>query len=252
MELSPVVGEPALLVYGGIKVMAVADLHLGIEHELWQCGASIPSQSGKLLARLVELIKQNDPDRLVILGDLKHNVPRTSWQEMSEVPEFLSILADLVKIDIVPGNHDGGLADLVPEGIELHSAGGLVLDGVGYFHGHTWPRPRIFEAGRIVAAHLHPSIRLVDPLGSSTSEQVWAAVPLSPKALSEHYGMPLPAPDMLIVPAYNPLSGGYPLNAASGDDRGPIPKISLLNRARIYLLDGTDLGRLDDIRSVQR
>jgi len=136
------------------------------------------------------------------------------------VPEFLSHLADLAEIDILPGNHDGGLADLVHEGAELHSSSGLVLDGVGYFHGHTWPHPELFEAERLVAAHLHPSIRLADPLGTSTSEQVWARVPLSPSALSEHYGTLPPAPEMLIVPAFNPLSGGYPLNVAGGETAG--------------------------------
>ena len=30
--------------------------------------------------------------------------------------------------------------------IMVHSARGAVLDGVGYFHGHTWPAPELLVA----------------------------------------------------------------------------------------------------------
>ena len=75
--------------------------------------------------------------------------------------------------------------------------------------------------------------------------------PLNLEALREEYIRDLKGPEMTIVPAYNPLCGGYPLDSVTRVDRGPLPKMARLEKARIYLLDGTDLGRLDRIRAVQ-
>jgi metallophosphoesterase superfamily enzyme len=75
--------------------------------------------------------------------------------------------------------------------------------------------------------------------------------PLSIDRLREEYRRDLKSPEITIVPAYNPLCGGYPLDSAAREDRGPLPKMARLERGRVYLLDGTDLGRLDRIRTVQ-
>ena len=82
----------------------------------------------------------------MLLGDVKHNVPRTSWQEKKEIPRFLSRLASRVAVDVVPGNHDSDLADMAPLGVQVRPSSGFVQDGVGYFHGHTWPDEKILGA----------------------------------------------------------------------------------------------------------
>ena len=70
-------------------------------------------------------------------------------------------------MEIIPGNHDSNLADMVPLGVRVRSSSGYVLDGVGYFHGHTWPDEKIMQADLVVAGHLHPAVRLRDPLANS-------------------------------------------------------------------------------------
>lgn len=239
MRFLPVAGEAVLIAEGGRRVMVVADVHLGIEYELWLGGANVPSQTGRLLDRLLALIEAHGPERLVVLGDLKHNVPRTSWQERVEVPGFIRRLSEVVEVILVPGNHDTGLRDLAPEA-EVCEPEGIVLDGVGYFHGHTWPGPEVISARRIVTAHLHPSIRLVDPLGASRSERVWARASLKESGS-----------EIIVMPAFNPLCGSLPLNEMD-DEKGPLMKLVDLSRASIYLLDGTYLGRLRGIIAAQR
>ncbi|NYT02512.1 MAG: metallophosphoesterase [Methanosarcinales archaeon] len=254
MEIAPLVGRPALLAEGKKRVLAVADLHLGIEYELFLCGASIPSQTGKLLSSLLELVKASSPDLLVIVGDLKHNVPRTSWQERTEVPRFVEALSELAEVRVVPGNHDGGLADLLPEA-KLAPATGLVLDQVGYFHGHTRPSPEVLRCRRLVAGHVHPTVRLADPLGHGHSQRVWARAPLLPEETGEGAGAGADAGresaerEIIMMPAFNPLCGGLPLNADIQEERGPLPRMARLRLARIYLLDGTFLGSLEHIRA---
>lgn len=111
-SIAPVFGAPLLLAEGKERLLIASDLHLGLEHELWLGGVSIPSQTRKILALLKGYLDMTMPDRLLILGDLKHNVPKTSWQEKREVPDFLRQLSAQVRVDIVSGNHDSNLADM--------------------------------------------------------------------------------------------------------------------------------------------
>jgi putative SbcD/Mre11-related phosphoesterase len=252
VSATPVFGEPLLLVECNERVLVAADLHLGLEYELWLGGISIPSQTEKILTRLKRSLAEVKPDRLLLLGDLKHNVPRTSWQERKEIPRFLKALAQDVSVDIVPGNHDAGLADLAPQGTRVHLSSGIVIDGAGYFHGHTWPDRELLSAELLVAGHIHPAVRLKDPLGISHNERAWARATLSPAAVERQYGTAMSAPEMVIVPAFNDLCGGLPLNEICEDERGPILTLADMDGARIFLLDGTDLGRLRNIRYARK
>ena len=53
------------------------------------------------------------------------------------------------------------------------------------------------------------------------------------------------------MPAFNPLCGGLALNEPAEDMRGPLLAMADMERARLYLLDGTDLGQLARIRAAQ-
>jgi len=249
--ISPVFNAPLLLVEGEERILVAADLHLGLEYELWQGGVSIPSQTEKILAALLDFLAKIKPDRLLLLGDIKHNVPRTSWQEKREIPEFLRELCALVLVEIVPGNHYSNLADLAPQGARVRPSSGFVLDGVGYFHGHTWPDEKVMRAKALVAGHLHPTIRLRDPLGRSPSRPVWARTRLVSQAVQEHYGFARDS-EIIIAPAFNILCGGLPLNEPVEEMRGPLLAMADWEKARLYLLDGTDLGTLREIKAVQR
>ena len=122
--ITPVFGAPLLLAEGKERILIAADIHLGLEHELWLGGVSIPSQTEKILARLLGYVAETVPDRLLLLGDLKHNVPKTSWQEKREIPDFLRRLSAQVKVEVVPGNHDSNLIDMAPLDEIIHKFSG--------------------------------------------------------------------------------------------------------------------------------
>jgi putative SbcD/Mre11-related phosphoesterase len=248
MQAVPIYGQPLLLVEGKERVLVAADLHLGLEHELWLGGVSIPSQTGKMLKDLREQLAEIKPDRLVLLGDVKHSLPRTSWQEWKEVPSFLESLSLETEVEIVLGNHDVGLAEMAAERARVHPSTGFMLEGVGYFHGHTWPSPTLFSAELLIAAHLHPAVRLIDPLGHPQTRRAWIRAHLSAEAARPHYGRAVPSLELVIVPAFNPLCGGLSLNELTEGERGPLPTMADLNQARAYLMDGTDLGRIEETR----
>lgn len=252
--ISPLLNEPALVVEGEFKALVLADLHLGIEWELYHSGISIPSQVEKRKRRIIDYIQKVKPQRIVLLGDIKHNVPVTSWQERQEVPLFLKELASFAPVDIVPGNHDGSIEELVPEKVRVHGMRGFVLDGVGYFHGHTWPGAELLSSSHVVMSHNHPAIRFTDSLGHSVSEPAWIRTHFIEKAIREHYrDIEWSNPEVIIMPAFNELCGGVPFNESVHEELlGPLfaNHAVELEKARAFLLDGTDLGTIGAIKKL--
>ena len=261
--LEPLVDEPCLVVENTIRVLVGADIPLSIEWALGNSGIVIPSQSDQRLAKIMEYIDAVSPERVVLLGDVKHNILRISWQEREEVPYFLENIAKRVSVDIVPGNHDGDMEFLVQRilpGLEvtLQPARGFVLDGVGYFHGHTWPDPVLLSCDHIVMAHNHPTIRFTDPLGSSSAEPAWIRTRLNYKILEAHFksktgNLPWSDPEVVVMPAFCQLCGGVAFNESLHDDLlGPVFSSGAveLDGAQAYLLDGTRLGKLSDLRRL--
>lgn len=263
IEFEPLIDEPALLVKSTSTSLVVADIHLGIEWDLYRSGISIPSRMKHGLGRILGYIKNRSPDRIILLGDLKHNVPQISWQERDEIPYFLESLAEHARIDIFPGNHDGGIEHLVPRrsDIMIHPVRGSVIEGVAYFHGHTWPDPSLLSVQYIVTAHNHPTIRFTDSLGYSVTEQSWIRTRLNMDVLGEHFRdkdmqerKARDSPELIIVPSFNELCGGVAFNESLHDDLlGPMFSSGAvdIDSAQVYLLDGTSLGALKNIRRME-
>ncbi len=244
MDLQPIHNEPALILKEK-NLMIVADLHIGIETELQESGLQVPSQTDHMKERLLALIETHNITDLVILGDVKHNIPTSSIQERSDVRRFLDALKTHATLHILPGNHDGNIDRLLASGIMLHPSSGVVLGGIGLIHGHRWPSEEVMRCGQVVVAHTHPTIMLTDRLGYRTFEPCWLRAFCDQEKLHERY----PAsqnPLVFVLPAFNPLCGGIAVNR----DRllGPFHSLLDIPNALVYLLDGTSLGKVSDIK----
>lgn len=244
MDLTPIPNTPALTIDD--RILIVADLHIGMEKELREAGFILPSQTEKMADHLISILKGVNPERLVILGDLKHNVPKTSRQEWDEIPLLIQAALEYVdEIDVLPGNHDGGVKRVVPEGVRIGTSRGMRIGDVGLFHGHAWPSKQVMESEIAVMAHDHPTVLFVDKLGMRTSKRCWVRTRFRKK--SERYArMPK---ELIIVPAFNEFCGGTPINDPKSKLLGPIlsKEFLLLSKSRIHLLDGTYLGILSDL-----
>ncbi|MEA1945309.1 MAG: metallophosphoesterase [Euryarchaeota archaeon] len=251
LTVQPIPDEPALLVHNTIDTLVIADLHIGIERELYRSGISIPSQTRKVLDRILKLVTNHSPDRIVLVGDVKHNIPYISWQEQRELPMLLAAISRNMPVDIAPGNHDGGIDKYTRENATLHASGGFVLDGVGYVHGHAWAHPDVLNAKYMIMAHNHPNIRFIDDLGYQSSESAWIRTTLrrdDPAFTDRYRNLGSADPQVIIMPAFNDLCGGVPFNASDPDLLGPIAVHALeIDCATAYLLDGTNLGRIGDM-----
>jgi metallophosphoesterase superfamily enzyme len=262
-EIIPILEEPALTATNTKTALVIADIHLGIEWDLYKSGINLPSRMKDRLDRILGYIKAVTPDRIVLLGDVKHNVPQVSWQEKDEIPRFLETLAECAHVDIFPGNHDGGIESLFngQKDIKVHSARGAVLDGIGYFHGHTWPAPELLAASHVITAHNHPTVRFTDAFGYSIVEPAWVRTKFRAETLKERFGSldfengkDWADSEVFIMPAFNELCGGVPFNESTQEDLlGPVFSSGgiELENAEVYLLDGTRLGQIRNIRKLE-
>ncbi|MEM2192213.1 MAG: metallophosphoesterase, partial [Candidatus Hadarchaeales archaeon] len=135
MQIAPVPDVPALRIKDkNERILAITDLHIGIEWELSKQGISLPNQVPRLKKRLLNLIKEEKAKRLIFLGDIKHNIPISSWQEWSEIPRLLQDLAEVVEVEIIPGNHDGDIKGMVPKNVIVHDVKGIIIGKIGLVH----------------------------------------------------------------------------------------------------------------------
>lgn len=251
MNLTPVHNEPALLIED-TSTLVVADLHIGIEFELFTAGARIPSNTREMKERLLKIVSDTGAEKLVILGDLKHNVPKTSFGEAREIPMLMEELLDVVEeVHITPGNHDGGIGRLLPSDVVLHSSKGFVMGDVGLWHGHTWPSEEVMASGTVITAHVHPAVLFVDGVGARSSVRCWLRGKWDQDTVKERYQKV--GKGFVMLPAFNELCGGGNVNEEGRRRIGIVMRNGLarMKDAGIYLLDGSYLGTVGDNR-VQR
>ena len=241
MKLEPVPNVPAMVLNGDEQWVCVSDLHLGIEVQLRRSGFNIPTQSPKMLDDLVTLA--DNGRNLLILGDVKHRIPAVSYREDREIPPFFGKLKKVYKqIVVVAGNHDGGIRPILGEDVKVFAGPGTGIEDVGAIHGHVWPSKEAMRAPRLIMGHIHPSVLLVDSIGSATNEKCWVRARFKKRAVLERYDS---CPDeVVVVPAFNPLLTGTPVNYGEKAMLGPLFRNDLVDTRTInsYLLDGTNVG----------
>ncbi|MEM3437522.1 MAG: metallophosphoesterase [Nitrososphaerales archaeon] len=266
--------EPALLLEtSSDKILIISDLHLGFEKELSSKGINIPSQTQKIFDKIKLIVEKFSVNRIIILGDVKHGTLKIVPQERFDIPQFFHKLKDLVKsIEIVRGNHDGGLKALLPKEIKIHPPKGIsIFDGkesYALIHGHAWPYPELFSCDVLIMGHNHLTIEFREN-SFRIAEPVWVIAKLDRKKVAksflkylrlkigadplksfkDHFGFNFGNPRIIIMPNFNPLLGGNAINMNYAALLGPLlcSRCVKLNESEIYLLDGSYLGHLSNL-----
>ncbi len=273
--------SPAAMVKtGSVKTLLIADPHIGWEMELQEKGIHVPSQTPKILNKLTAILCKYKPQQLVIVGDVKYTVVKSQLGEWHDVPDFFTKLQSLIgDIAVVRGNHDANIEPLLPENIKLLPATGVAIGDVGIFHGHKWPSPALLGCKTLVMGHLHPVVVFRDPAGFKITRQAWMRATCDTEALGKillqkhkvkiegtvaetlhkHYGVKLKAKEIFIMPSFNDFLGGRPVNETKprkeiGNESliGPVLRSEAVDvdNSELYLLDGTYLGTLNQLRKL--
>jgi hypothetical protein len=130
--------------------------------------------------------------------------------------------------------------------VRIRPATGLIVDDVGFVHGHTWPSPEVMACDTLVMAHNHPAVMFRDGVGRQTNEPCWFRGVFKESSNDRYPALPRV---FMVVPAFNRMLGGSPVNVIDEDLLGPILNSDMLDldNAHLYLLDGIDLGRRQDL-----
>jgi hypothetical protein len=247
--VEPVPGAPAAaLDLGGERALALADYHAGIEIGLrYERGVELASNAESRRQRLLSLLDQTCAERVLVLGDLFHRIAEPDGEEAEEVRRLLGALERRgVPLTLVRGNHDGGVADVFPDRIDLLPPDGARIGDVGVIHGHTWPGEEPLSAPTLCMGHEHPQVRLTDDVGGSRVERAWLRGPLEQGPFVEHLGVEPSSmlwehPELVVFPAFNERSGGTWINVEGQSFLAPFLPDGLAS-GEAYLLDGTRLG----------
>ena len=262
------------------RTLVIADPHIGWEITLQQRGIHVPSQTPKLLKKLVALLIEYKPHSLLILGDIKYTVVKAELGEWHDIPDFFTELERYVnEISIVRGNHDANLEPLLPEKVKFLPATGTIIGDIGFFHGHKWPSPTLLNCKTLVMGHVHPVVVFRDPSGFRINRQVWVKAKCHTEQLSKtlleknkikiegtteatvkkHYGFTPSSAEVLLMPSFNDFLGGRAINETRSGVEGQASMIGPMLRsgimdmdeAEVYLLDGTYLGTLNQLRDMR-
>lgn len=275
--LKPLTPHPALLhEEASERTLIIADLHIGWEIGLTAKGIHIPSQTQRIQERLLEIINEHEPTRLVIVGDVKQAVAQISLREWKDVPEFFEAVQESVKdITVTVGNHDGDLEPLTPTSVTILPSSGTAIGKnprLGIFHGHAWPSPEVLSSDLLVMGHIHPVVRLGDRIGFWTVRKVWirtkcdggklaraylkylgVKVKSDPRELfEERFGFPIGDPRLVVMPAFNDLLGGLSVNRIRKRMMGTLLRSGGvdIDGSETYLLDGTYVGTVEQLRTL--
>ena len=261
------------------RALVVSDLHLGWEKLLSQRGLHVPSQTPKIKQTLIKSIKKSKASKLILLGDVKDAITKVSIEEWNDIPEFFEdVNKEVSEIQVILGNHDGNLEPLLPEKVRIIPASGTSFGDVGLFHGHAWPAPELLSCTSLVIGHVHPTVVICDPMGLRMTQQVFLKLPCNSeklvKSLLNYLGkkeninasathkelnkVKAAILRLFILPSFNQFLGGRPINDSKRGKKksesyiGPILRSGCvkINDAEVYLLDGTFLGTVEQLKSL--
>jgi len=146
-------------------VLVLADLHVGWEESLNKQGIFVPrSQFEETMKDLREIFKKiNIVDKIVIVGDLKHefgDILSQEWREIEEVLDFLKKKSE--KVILIRGNHDT-ILEPIARRKELDVKDFHIEDGICFLHGdEIFSECLDKKIEMIILGHRHPAVVLSD------------------------------------------------------------------------------------------
>jgi putative SbcD/Mre11-related phosphoesterase len=233
--------HPAVLLETDQRYVVISDLHIGFESELGGRGVNISAEKyiDEMLDELSGIIRKEEPNILVLLGDIKSSVHTITKSEWRNIPEFLHKLSKMCKVFLIPGNHDGSIRHLVPKEVRMMSGKGMVLDDTLLIHGHMMPSNTSSSVKKIVMGHIHP---IFVKQGSVLSGQrVWLYLKADKqKIFSNSKGIL----DIVVLPSFN---GYFYYSMQSKKYRKSISPIvnkamQNIDQAMVLTLDGSIVG----------
>ena len=213
--------------------VVIGDLHLGYERALEQEGMYVPrTNTSAVKDSLNKILDRYEPARAVILGDVKHDFKRSSFEEKAEVRDVINLLTEAVEAVVVKGNHDNYLQNIISD-MGLLAVDHVDIMGFRLEHGHvdSGIRP-------VIIGHEHPSIRIPGAVGGGLKIQCFVH--------AREDGV-------IVLPPFSPFSSGNDLVVDEKCVMAPALRSSDFASADLYGVTEIglmELGTLNDLSDI--
>ena len=121
--------EPALVLENDKKNLVVSDLHIGFEDKFSSNKNTVRNNSSinEIISNVTKIIKKENPDTLILLGDIKSSIQTITKSEWKDVPYFFEEISKSLEVILIPGNHDANIERLIPNYVTLISSKGMII-----------------------------------------------------------------------------------------------------------------------------
>ena len=239
--------KPILVLEGSKKYLVITDIHIGFEESMSSNKVFIGKNSSinETIQELTEIIDDEKPSAVIILGDVKSSIKNISKNEWDEVPLFFDKIGQKCEVMLIPGNHDANIQRLVPDNVSMISSAGMIEEDILFTHGHTMPSERFSEVNRIVMGHVHPVFFEEDSL--INGQRVWITLKIKKEDIFPNRKGEL---DIVIVPSFNKYFYATFKKKYKKSISPIIDKIENILAAKIITLEGAIIGNETKIKQI--
>ena len=239
--------KPALILDSKKKSLVVSDIHIGFESSMAanQIFVGKNSSTQETIQEIMQILDDEKPDSIVLLGDIKSSIKNISKIEWDEVPFFFKEITKKCEVVLVPGNHDANIHKLVPDSVSMISSTGMVEEDILLTHGHTMPSENFSHVNRIIMGHLHPVFFQEDSI--LNGQRVWISIKTEKENIFPNKTGEL---EITIIPSFNKYFYATTKRRNKKSTSPIVDRIKTTLAARIVTLDGSIIGNESIINQV--
>ncbi len=241
-----VYGEAAVVVdVDGKNRLVIGDIHIGAEQRYVSRGVHLYNVVDTMLEKIRRMMDEHSAGSIIILGDVKDSILYPTTPETKEIKRFFDGLKDY-DITVTSGNHDPHLGEVV----SVKQVDELILGKFAFLHGHRWPSDAAMKCDYLFAGHNHSAVRIVDKNRGVYAEKAWLISKLGRIAAKERYPGANPGIRLVVLPAFNDLITGMPVNEVKDDEHlSPLfrNKVFDYGKSEVFSLRGERIGTPDSL-----
>lgn len=163
MDKIKFLNKAVLIEEKGERILVVSDLHIGYFESLRRKGVLVPGGEEEL-GEIKRLMLGNEKvDKLIVLGDLKHEFGKIYGEERRQFGELKEFLSERkCELVLVKGNHDV-LVPFVQELRGIKIVESYFLGKYAFLHGDKEIEEAYGEKIKVwIVGHGHPAVRVSD------------------------------------------------------------------------------------------
>jgi putative SbcD/Mre11-related phosphoesterase len=226
-----------------LNSIVASDFHLGYEGAMVKNGMFVPKVNLKrIIENLDKAISKTGADRLIIVGDIKHDFSNIESDEFNELYDLMNFLKRRkVSAVLIKGNHDNFVERYrEPFKLLVHGQEAAIGDYL-FFHGEELPKVPKKKPRMLIMGQEHPAISINRSVGKREKLRCFL------------YGRYEKLP-ILVLPAMGYFSTGTDVNHEPKDQLlSPVFKRTDIDRMHAIAIgygSTIDFGEVSKLRGI--